>query len=225
MVRRLRRNLRKKNLGKKSKRFYRRRRINKRPARSGQLVAYNNQLTNRVRASKTSLNVASYVGTAPGLVVNTVVNSLLSGMPDLAYYQALFAYYKMKSITYTFRWSDIDSTNTTTLSSVQQPTIYVCSNHDGNLTNANNLVEKKGVKSFTFTPEKTVFKYTIYPVTVSPVYYSNVASGYKKNPQCWIDVDYVSIPHYGMLLYIDNIPGGTQITRTETWNVDFKEGN
>lgn len=214
----------KKNLPKGKKKMMNNRR---RPARAGQLTTYNNRMTNYIRVSKTNLNVSTYVGTTSGLVVNTILNPLLNNMPDLNYYTPLFAYYKIRSIKYTFKWFDTDSsaTSTSTLSNVYQPKLYICQNHDGNLTNANNLVEKKNMVAFTFTPEKTEFSFTIYPVTLSPVYYSSSASGYKKNPQTWIDIDYPSVPHYGALLYIDGIPLGTAIYRTETWNVDFKEAN
>lgn len=215
----------KKNLPKGKKRMQNRRKP--KVARAGQLTHYNGNMAQQIRASKTSLNVATYVGTAAGGTVNTIINPLLTGMPDLPYYQSLFAYYKIRSVRYTFKWFDTDSSasSTSTLNNVVQPKLYICKNYDGNLTNANNLVEKKGVVAFTFTPEQTEFQFTVYPHTLSPVYYSNTASGYKKNPQCWIDCDYVSVPHYGVLLYIDSIPLGTAISRTENWTVDFKEAD
>jgi hypothetical protein len=220
----LRRNFRKKNLGKKSKRFYRRRRgLKRKNTKVSQLVSYNNQISNRMRLSRTYINIGSYSGGTSGLTVNAILNPQLVNMPDLASLQALFAYYKIKKITYTFTWKDFDGTNNITLGSATQPTLYFSSNKDGNLTNANSIFDHKNVKSMTFTPEKNVIKFSIYPTTLSQVYYSSVASGYKSNPQVWIDMDYVSVPHYGALLYIDSVPAGTIVYRTEEWIVDFKE--
>lgn len=205
-----------------NKRYNRRKRAAKKKVvkARGQMVQYNRVGTNYFRSSKTYLNRVQYT---PG-VVNTIINPQVNAMPDLGNIAAIFSYYRINKITYTFRWQDMDSaSNTNTLSSVVQPTLYICHNYDGNVTNATGITERKGSRSITFTPERNVFTFTVYPKTISPVYLSSVASGYTINKSRWIDLDYSTVPHYGVLLYIDNVPPGTIVNQTETWDVSFKE--
>lgn len=206
--------------GKKSMRQYKRKsRLIK--SQSGQTMKYNNALTQYHRARKTVLTSTYF---SPASAISYVYNPTVGAMPDLANYTALFTHFRIESFSVTFRWVDDGTQAGVDLQTVQQPVLNICFNDDGNLSTVTSTVigEKRNVVQHTFTAEKSVFTYTFYPKTISPIYYSSVASGYKLNKKEWIDCDYSATPHYGIAVYIDQLPVGTRLNVDHHYDVSFK---
>lgn len=214
--------------GKKSYQPKKKGQMKRRPRKSkvikgqgGQTMKYNNALTQYHRARKTLLDTAFL---SPGSAVSYIYNPTIGAMPDLASYQALFTHFMLNSMSLTFRWLDDGTQAGVDLDSIQQPVLNCCFNDDGNVSSVTSasIGEKRNVVQHTFTPEKSVFTYTFYPKTISPVYYSSIASGYKTNKKEWIDLDYTATPHYGFMSFIDQIPVGTKISISLHYDVSFK---
>jgi len=180
---------------------------------------YNRYIEKPFTTIKWLKNHILYTGT------NNAVSSALSDQiaifPDISAFTAIFQYYKINSITYHFTWKEGGPTPLD-LSTLQQPQIYCKDNFDSTATTAGAITQGSNARNTVMTPENPRFSFQHYPVTVSPVYLSAIANGYKVNPKQWIALAYQTVPHYGQLLYIDNIPIGSIVTVDIEMNVSFK---
>lgn len=196
------------------------------PVKVGQLRTVNNYQLRPQRVMKTSLStISGNVMTGAGGPITVLGGALMGSMPDFANLANLYNRYKMNKITYTF---NVQATGNATLYTYDLPKIAVRYNYDSNLASANvqtRIQECNNFKQFQFTPEKTTFSYTYYPRCIEPVYLSLIASGYKLAKPQFIDVQYSSIPHYGIMWYVDNLATGLIITYDITWDATFKYQN
>jgi hypothetical protein len=151
----------------------------------------------------------------------------LGSMPDISNIVALYNRYKFLAVTYTFNCQPVDSFGLP-LANFDLPKIYLRYNYDSNLTSGSMLAKMQeipNVKQFQFTPEKTQVQYTFYPRTVEPVYLSSIASGFKLSKPQYIDCQYSSVPHYGIMIYMDRIASGVQVQLDISYKVAFKYSN
>ena len=151
--------------------------------------------------------------------------ALASTMPDFGVITSLYNRYRMDAVTYTFQWIDFQSTTGVDLGTVRAPKMYIRYNYDSNLTLStvsSKLQELDNVQVFTFTPEKTSFSYTYYPRCIEPVYLSGISTGYKLGKKQFIDVQYATVPHYGLMFDVDYLALGTGIIYDITWKQSFK---
>ena len=205
-----------------------RRKTGARPVVNSQALVYNKMPTKPVRFVKSFFAGATFVG------VNTAQSSvnafLCQNMPDIGNIQLLYNRYRINKIHLTYRLKDNGNGDALNFNTVTMPTMWIRYNYDSNdLTSAtptatvkNRLQELNNVKSFTFTPEKTQFVYTINPRTISPVYLSSILTGYKLNPKQYIDIAYTNVPHYGVAWYIDQLPSGLMLEVDTTFDVSFQ---
>lgn len=203
--------------------------MKRRPKKSGQIrgqggqtIKYNNSLVSYHRARKTLLNATFFSAGSPGIAA--AINPTVASMPDFGNYTSLFTHYMINSFSITFKWVDNDLQQGVDLTSVRQPVLNIGFNDDSNVAAVTQALvgEKRNMVQHTFTPEKSVFTYTFYPKTVSPVFLSNLTSGYKANPKQFIDCDYSAVPHYGVVVWAEQIPVGTQINVDYHYDVTFK---
>lgn len=196
------------------------------PARVSQMRTINNSQPKPQRFVKTSLSTISgnqMVGAGSSITV--LGGALVGSMPDFANIANLFNRYKMNKITYTF---NVQATGNATLYTYDLPKIAVRYNYDSNLLAANvqtRIQEVNNFKQFQFTPEKTSFSYSYFPRCIEDVYLSAISSGYKLAPQQFIDVQYSTVPHYGIMWFVDQLATGLIITYDITWDVSFKYQN
>jgi len=158
-----------------------------------------------------------------GASVVQLGGALASSMPDWSSIINLYNRYKMIRVKYTFTCQP--SSPSGTLFSYDLPKMMVRYNYDSNLTTAGiaiKMQEIPNVKQFQFTPDKTTFSYTYYPRCIEPVYLSSISTGYKLAKQQYIDVQYGSVPHYGIMWYIDTLATGISISYDISWEVAFK---
>jgi len=175
------------------------------------------------RKSALSANGQGGLLTGSGVAIQVVGGALASSMPDWSSITALYNRYKMLKITYTFNIQAAQGLGT--LFNYDLPKMLVRYNYNSNLlaTNAGTtLQEMANTHQFQFTPEKTSFSYSYYPRCVEPVYLSSVASGYKLAKQQYIDVQYGTVPHYGIAFFVDQLALGLVITYDISWEVAFK---
>lgn len=186
---------------------------------AGTALTYNRVKTQYYNCAKSYLGQVIYTA---GNSYNQAFRFDLLAMPDYAQLAQVFAHYMINSITLTFRFMDITSDDTFTLDNVPSCHLYIAHNYDSTLNDASHVAEKRNMVSHTFTKEKNLFSYTVYPKTVSPVYLSAVSTGYKVNPKVWVEKSYQSVSHYGALLWIPSIPVGTRVACDYTYNVSWK---
>lgn len=210
----------KKKVGMKSKR----RNTRKGPVKVSQLNTLNNRKIKPQVFVKTAIaQLSGNVMTGANAAVTQLGGALASSMPDWTSIINLYNRYKMLKVTYTFHCQPTSSTGS--LFSQDLPKMFVRYNYDSNLGVANipiKMQEIPNVKQFQFTPDKTTFSYTYFPRCTEPVYLSLVSSGYKLAKQQYIDVQYGTIPHYGIMWYVDNIPLNVSISYDITWETSFK---
>lgn len=151
--------------------------------------------------------------------------AIASSMPDWTVITSLYNRYKFMAVTYTWTLIDLGTVAGVDLSTARMPKMYIRYNYDSNLTNAQvpgKLQELDNVKTFSFSPEKTVVSYTYFPRTIEPVYLSAIATGYKLAKPQFIDVQYGTVPHYGMIVDVDFIANGLAITFDISYKTAFK---
>jgi len=149
-----------------------------------------------------------------------------ANMPDWTNILTLYNRYKIKSVSYTF---NVQSTGSASLISFDLPKLYIRYNYDSNLSagllGVNILAkmqEVPHVKQFQFTPEHTSFTYKFYPKCIEPVYLSSVSTGYKLARPQYIDTQYGTVPHYGIMYYFDFVASGIKITQDIQYEIAFK---
>jgi len=193
------------------------------PAKVSQLQTVNSNHPKPQVFKKTVLASASGAGNVGGgLAVAQLGGALASSMPDWSSIIALYNRYKMLKVTYTFNCQGLDGN---TLFNLDLPKMLVRYNYDSNLSSSGilgKMQEIPNTKQFQFTPDKTSFSYSYYPRCIEPVYLSGVSTGYKLAKQQYIDVQYGSVPHYGIMWYIDNLAIGIKITYDISYSVAFK---
>lgn len=196
------------------------------PVKVGQLRTVNSIQLRPQRIVKTSLSsISGNQMVGAGASITVLGGALMGSMPDFSNIANLFNRYKMNKVTYTF---NVQATGNATLYTYDLPKIAVRYNYDSNLASANvqsRIQEVNNFKQFQFTPDKTSFSYTYYPRCIEPVYLSAIASGYKVAKQQYIDVQYSTVPHYGIMWFVDNLATGLIITYDITWDVSFKYQN
>lgn len=203
-----------------------RKRTAKRTVRVAQLNTINPQIPKPQVFRKTAISTlsgASIIGTGVGVPI--IGGALASSMPDWSNIITLYNRYKMLKVTYTF---NLQGTGGNTLFTLDLPKMLVRYNYDSNLTAAAvhaRLQDVANVKQFQFTPQQTSFSYTYYPRCVEPVYLSLTATGYKLARQQFIDVQYGTVPHYGIMWYLDNLATGLQLTYDVSYETAFKYQN
>lgn len=169
-------------------------------------------------------NNLGQVLTGTGASATLIGGAIPSSMPDWSSVIALYNRYKMLKVTYTFNIQPVPGSGAT-LYSLDLPKILIRYNYDSNLASGSiitKLQEVPNAKQFQFTPDKTTFSYTYYPRCTEPVYLSSVLSGYKLARQQYIDVQYGTVPHYGIMAYIDNLATGLQLTFDVQYETAFK---
>lgn len=190
-----------------------------------QLVLYNEtpKSRNQYQVLKTEFLHTSFTGT--GFLVGAVALQTIASMPDIADFVNVFDEYKINKITWTFTLKLV--TTSTSLEDHTMPKMLVRYNYDSNLTSASAtfpiMQELNDVLGYQFTPQKTQIKYTFSPRTVTPVYLSLVATGYKTNPATWISTQYTGVPHYGIQIAVDYLASGLIIEVDQEWDVSFRD--
>jgi len=196
------------------------------PTRVNQLRTINNSIPRPQRFVKTALSsISGNQMTGAGAAITVLGGALVGSMPDWGNIANLYNRYRMNKITYTF---NVQATGNATLYTYDLPKIAVRYNYDSNLAAANvptRIQEVNNFKQFQFTPEKTSFSYSYFPRCIEDVYLSAIASGYKLAKPQYIDVQYSTIPHYGIMWHVDNLANGLIITYDITWDVSFKYQN
>jgi len=147
-------------------------------------------------------------------------------MPDWNNVILLYNRYKIKSVKYTYNVQPVSGVS---LFNYDMPKIYIRYNYDSNLSagllGANILAkmqEVSDVKVFQFTPEHTTFSYKWYPRCIEPVYLSSIATGYRLAKPQFIDTQYSTVPHYGVMYYLDKVTTGLKITIDIQYEIEFK---
>ena len=196
----------------------------------GALVVYNTQRPKPQVFKKTAIyNVnGTNIITGAGAISYATGGALASSMPDWANIITLYNRYKMLKVTYTFNIQALPSAGAS-LFSFDLPKMMIRYNYDSNLAGGvtgnpilARMQEVPDVVINQFTPEKPTFAYTYYPRCIEPVYLSGVSTGYKLAKQQYIDIAYGSVPHYGIMWWIDTIPTGLTITYDISYEVAFK---
>ena len=200
----------------------------KRAIKQGQLVTLNPTRPKPQVFTKTALFVNngtnSYIGA--GLPITFLGGALAASMPDWSAITALYNRYKMLKITYTFNLTTTLQSNG--LDGDRLPRMMIRYNYDSNLTAANvqlRLQDQPNVKVFQFTADKTQMSYSYYPRAIEPVYLSGISTGYKLARQQYIDVQYGTVPHYGLMFYIDGLSSGLVLTYDITYSTAFSYNN
>lgn len=220
---------------KSSKRSTRRRPANKRrPKRQAkrgrnfnvsQAKTVNPQANKPMVFTKTALYIVNgtNVMNGTGLGIAQLGGALPASMPDWGSITNLFNRYKMLKVTYTFNLTTTTQTNG--LDGDRLPKIMIRYNYDSNLTSSgilNKFQELPDTKQLQFTADKTQMTYSYYPRCIEPVYLSGISTGYKLARQQYIDVQYGTVPHYGIMWYVDFLTTGLAITYDITYKVAFK---
>lgn len=194
------------------------------PAKVMQLTTYNRSIPKPQTFTKTALFVNngtnSYIG--GGIPITFLGGALASSMPDWGVITSLYNRYKMRKITYTFNLTTTLQSNG--LDGDRLPRMFIRYNYDSNQTSAGvqtKLQDLSNVKVFQFTSEKTQFSYSYYPRCIEPVYLSGISTGYKLAKQQYIDVQYGTVPHYGLMFYVDTLSSGLVLTYDITWETAF----
>lgn len=190
-----------------------------------QLVLHNpTTKSNQFQVRKTEFLHTSFTGA--GFPTGAVALQSIASMPDISDFVNVFDEYKINKITWTFTLKLV--TTSTTLDDHTMPKLLVRYNYDSNLTSASAtfaaMQELNDVLSYQFTPQKTQIKYEFSPKTVTPVYLSLVATGYKTNPATWISTQYTGVPHYGIQIAIDYLAAGLIVEIDQEWDVSFRDG-
>lgn len=161
-----------------------------------------------------------YIGAA--IPLTSLGGATVGAMPDFNNIITLYNRYKMLSITY--NWN-LQTTGALSLYNYDLPKILIRYNYDANLTSsqvATKMEQIPNVKQFQFTQDKTQMSYTYFPRCNEPVYLSGVSTGYKLAKQQYIDVAYSSVPHYGIMWYVDKLETGLKLSLDITYKVAFK---
>lgn len=197
-------------------------------AKSKQLVTLNRIGPVPQVFKKVALSDANGVNTVLGnnLPVWFLGGATVGSMPDWANIIYLYNRYKMVSIKYTF---NIQTTGALSLFNYDMPKIYIRYNYDSNQSAGlngvnilNKMQEVPNAKVFQFTAEHTTFSYTYYPRCIEPVYLSSVSTGYKLAKPQYIDTLYSSVPHYGLMWYVDYLTSGIKMTYDIQYETAFK---
>lgn len=197
-------------------------------AKSSQMVTYNPMRQKPIVFKKTALYNVNGVSVMTGASapIATVGGANAASMPDWGSITSLFNRYKMLKITYTFTLTTASAANG--LDGDRLPKMFVRYNYDSNLTGAGVLgrfQECGDAKIFNFTADKTTFQYTYYPRCIEPVYLSGITTGYKLAKQQYIDVQYGTVPHYGIMWYVDFLAAGLLLTYDISYETAFKYEN
>ena len=191
----------------------------------GQQLTYNPSSPRPQVFTKTSLysvnGINAYAGAS--LPINFVGGALAATMPDWSSITNLFNRFKMLKVTYTFNLTTTTAANG--LDGDRLPKMLIRYNYDSNLGAAGvplRLQDSPNVKVFQFTADKTQFSYTYYPRCIEPVYLSGISTGYKLAKQQYIDVQYGTVPHYGLMFNVDFLSPGLFLTYDITWTTAFK---
>ena len=200
----------------------------KNPAKTTQMTTFNRLTPKPQIFTKTALFVNngtnSYIGA--GLPITFLGGALAASMPDWSAITALYNRYKMRKVTYTFNLTTGSQSNG--LDGDRLPRMFIRYNYDSNLTSANvqlRLQDQPNVKVFQFTADKTSFSYSYYPRAIEPVYLSGISTGYKLAKQQYIDVQYGTVPHYGLMFFVDALSTGLILTYDITWETAFSYSN
>ena len=190
-----------------------------------QMITYNPNKPRPQLFKKTALYLSNGINilTGTGAAQTFLGGALAASMPDFGSITALYNRYKMRRITYTFNLSTTLQSNG--LDGDRMPRMLIRYNYDSNLTGANvisRLQDSPNVKCFQFTPDKTTFSYSYFPRCIEPVYLSGISTGYKLAKPQYIDVQYGTVPHYGLMWTIDGLSTGLVITYDISYEIDFK---
>lgn len=203
---------------KNAKKVMRRKPRKQNVGRLGNISTMNNIESKSFTVSTTKLGHVTITG-ANGSASAYLVNDI-TDLPNSSTYLSLFDRYKIRRVKATFKWVDSDDVNKP-LGDYRTPQLFMRYNYDSNAATGTQAVDLKNAKRVVLTPEKQMVTYTWIPKTVSPVYLSSVATGYKQNPSTWIDGTYTGVDHYGLSYYIDYLPTNTQIVIDLELTVSF----
>jgi len=197
---------------------------------------------------KTIFNTLIVAGAGATLAGNTAFNmdgsnaaNFASGysLPDLASMQALFRSFRIKKVVLTWRFPQLETTDT-----AQLPELYHRYNYDPNviITTGAGVTQFDGwenMKTHRFTNEAPLCEYVIYPKVMKPLYaYTGVATslgfglGAGAGPQPWLDFSDNSatgvpsgagVPYYGYAYYISNLPSGTSLRLDTEFHFECKD--
>jgi len=166
-----------------------------------------------LRTKKTALGITTIAGANSSIGQTSYFT--LSSMPDYAQISALFNRYRINKIKFVFSLIDNSSADTPNFSNVRLPKIYMRHCYDSNLSsgsvNTALIGQMNNLASFQMTQENTRIEYTVYPRTIGPVYLSGVSNAYSLNKQLFIDSTYNTVPHYGILWYVDYLVSGLNL--------------
>ena len=190
-----------------------------------QMITYNQTRPKPQTFVKTALYVVNGINSYTGLSIPITFlgGALASSMPDFSNITNLYNRYKMLKVTYTFSLSTTQPGNG--LDGDRLPKMLIRYNYDSNLTTAgvlSALQDGVNVKSFQFTADKTQFSYSYYPRCIEPVYLSGISTGYKLARQQYIDCQYATVPHYGLMWYVDALSTGLFLSYDITYHMAFK---
>lgn len=224
---------RKNNKAKRSRKSRRGRKGMRKPQQIQQVVNYNTFNNKPIKPQRfiKSLYQANLIEGADTTVA-TVNAFTMANVPDIGAISTLYNRYKMNKIHLTFTLKDNygGSGSGVDMNTARMPTLWIRYNYDSeNITPSSDyadLIEKlqevPNVKSITFTPNQTKFTYTLIPFTVAPVYLSSVATGYQLQKKRYIDMAYTSVPHYGVMWAVDELPEGLSLVVDVTTDFTVK---
>jgi len=207
------------------KRNMRKRKGNRKPAvvRTNQLISFNTMKPKPQVFKKTALFQYNATNLIQGPIFAATIlgGATVGSMPDFTPISNLYNRYKMLKVTYTFNLQAIANS----LSNYDLPRIWCRYNYDSNLVSGDILTKMQecpNTKSFQFTAEKTQMSYTYYPRCIEPVYLSGISTGYRLAKQQFVDCQYATVPHYGIMVYVDNISANLFISYDISYEVAFK---
>lgn len=189
-----------------------------------QTVLYNKISDKPMHFVKTLYGAQVLTG-ASGAAMLGVLNFRVSDIADFTNIALLFNRYKINAVHVTFTLRSVAGTAGGLSSSTQLPKIFCRYNYDSNAvagTVGTRMQELNNVKTMSFTEDETVFRYTVIPRTVAPVYLSSVATGYELQKKTYIDSAYPTVPHYGIQFWIPALQTGDEIIMDYTYDFTCK---
>lgn len=188
-----------------------------------QVVMYNKISDKPMRFVKTVYGAQYLPGN--GGALNGVLSFKISDIADFTNIALLFNRYKINAVHCTFTLRSGSANAGGLDGSTQLPKLFVRYNYDSNAvagTVGNRMQELNNVKTISYTAEKTVFRYTVIPRTVAPVYLSSIATGYELQKKTFIDSAYPTVPHYGIQFWVPALQTGDELLIDFTYDFTVK---
>jgi len=144
----------------------------------------------------------------------------LADLPGFSEFQALFDFYRIDWVDYTFVIK-------TTQGAFLTPTIFIAEDHDDDdVPSLTALMEKQSSRMITFGGDRTSVTLRVVPNVLRQVFQTGVTPGYERAPPgTWLDCAQPSIKHYGLKYWIQNFNSSTanDMQVTLRYGLSFKE--